>query len=500
MVVFNPSKREIGAKIVFYGPAACGKTTNLQYVHRRLNPNQRGELISLATKDDRTLFFDFLPLDVGSVKGFKTRFHLYTVPGQVYYVSTRRAVLTGVDGVVFVADSQESKLAENIESLEDLEKNLHYYGKKIEEIPMILQYNKRDLKRLTSVEVMNEKLNSRDLPFIEAVASNGKGVMETLTMITRLVLGNLEDSSRKSNVLHRKNVAGKSTADVVRSQTPPPIPDLASVPTMSVGARPHADLLQGRLREKTQSSVEALLEEETIDESLDESIMMETSTDSNEYDKRLECDEEEIPARMLDQSDVDEEVEIPDEQLDFGEVEEDTAADTGTDDSLGVSEFGDEGSPDAEEPLEFDEIDLDGQESPDPRLEPEEPLLDFDIPNDDLELEPEPEEYSVALEVEEDTNDLELEDYQEGSESAGESDLADKNLNNMLQCRESGHSAPEAKTPGADGEIEIVACGKAELVSRGTVRIPLTLKIKQDYRELHVTLTVQLEETLKYSN
>ncbi len=170
MVVFNPVKREIGAKIVFYGPAAGGKTTNLQFIYSRLKPNQRGELVSLATKDDRTLFFDFFSLDLGKVKGFKVRFHLYTVPGQVYYVSTRRAVLTGVDGLVFVVDSQEDKLAENIESLEDLEKNLLYYGKKLSELPMIIQYNKRDLGNILPVSTLNAKLNFRNLSVFEAVA------------------------------------------------------------------------------------------------------------------------------------------------------------------------------------------------------------------------------------------------------------------------------------------------------------------------------------------
>jgi len=197
MVVFNPAKREIGAKIVFYGPAAGGKTTNLQFIYSRLKPNQRGELVSLATKDDRTLFFDFLPLDLGTVKGFKVRFHLYTVPGQVYYVSTRRAVLTGVDGLVFVVDSQEEKLAENIESLEDLEKNLLYYGKKLDELPMIIQYNKRDLKNILPVSTLDAKLNFRNLSVIEAVALTGRGVMETLTNICKAVLDNLEDSSQK---------------------------------------------------------------------------------------------------------------------------------------------------------------------------------------------------------------------------------------------------------------------------------------------------------------
>ena len=188
MAVFNYLRKEIDAKIVYYGPAVSGKTTNLQYVHEHLKQEQRGKMVSLATDEDRTLFFDFLPIELESVRGFKTRFHLYTVPGQVYYGATRRAVLTGVDGVIFVADSQPDRLDDNRVSLKDLEENLNYYGKKMETTPFIFQYNKRDLPGVLSTEELNQKLNRLNAPFFEAVAVSGKGVFETLTMACRLVL------------------------------------------------------------------------------------------------------------------------------------------------------------------------------------------------------------------------------------------------------------------------------------------------------------------------
>jgi hypothetical protein len=188
MAVFNYLRKEIDAKIVYYGPAVSGKTTNLQYVHEHLKQEQRGKMVSLATDEDRTLFFDFLPIELESVRGFKTRFHLYTVPGQVYYGATRRAVLTGADGVIFVADSQADRLEDNRVSLKDLVENLNYYGKKIETTPFIFQYNKRDLPDILSTEELNQKINRLNAPFFEAVAVSGKGVFETLTMACRLVL------------------------------------------------------------------------------------------------------------------------------------------------------------------------------------------------------------------------------------------------------------------------------------------------------------------------
>ncbi len=195
MAVFNYQKKEIDAKIVYYGPGISGKTTNLQYIHQHLKAEQRGKMVSLATDEERTLFFDFLPIELESVRGFRTRFHLYTVPGQVYYGATRRAVLTGADGIIFVADSQRDRLEDNLISIKDLEENLHYYGKKIETVPLIVQYNKRDLPNVLAVEELNSKINRLNVPYYESVAILGKGVFETLTMMCRMVLKTIEDGA-----------------------------------------------------------------------------------------------------------------------------------------------------------------------------------------------------------------------------------------------------------------------------------------------------------------
>lgn len=210
MAVFNYAKKEIDAKIVYYGPAISGKTTNLQFVHGHLKPDQRGKMVSLATNEDRTLFFDFLPIELECVRGFKTRFHLYTVPGQVYYGATRRAVLTGADGVVFVADSHADRMEDNLASFRDLEDNLRYYGKKIDTVPLVIQYNKRDLPNVLSVEDLNQKLNRLNSPHFEGVAVLGKGVFEALTMTCRLVLKAIENG-----VESRRTVSGPE-------KTPPP--------------------------------------------------------------------------------------------------------------------------------------------------------------------------------------------------------------------------------------------------------------------------------------
>jgi len=193
MAVFNHLRKEIDAKIVYYGPGLSGKTTNLQFIHQKLKPDQRGKMVSLATNEERTLFFDFLPIELESVRGFKTRFHLYTVPGQVYYGATRRAVLSGADGVIFVVDSQTERMEDNLFSFKDLEENLHYYGKKIENTPLIIQYNKRDLSNILPLEELNQKINRLNVPSFESVAISGKGVFETLTMACRLVLKAIEE-------------------------------------------------------------------------------------------------------------------------------------------------------------------------------------------------------------------------------------------------------------------------------------------------------------------
>ena len=188
MASINYATREISCKIVYYGPGLSGKTTNLQIIHRKIPNKDKSEMVSLATETDRTLFFDFLPLDLGSIKGFSTKFQLYTVPGQVYYNATRKLVLRGVDGVVFVVDSQMDKLQENLESFANLQENLREYGHSIENIPLVLQYNKRDLPDVYPVDQLNSLINKSNLPYYEAVASTGVGVFTTLKGIGKFVI------------------------------------------------------------------------------------------------------------------------------------------------------------------------------------------------------------------------------------------------------------------------------------------------------------------------
>ena len=194
MSLVNYSTREITCKIVYYGPGRSGKTTNLQYVHAALPGERRGEMVSLATETDRTLFFDFLPLDLGSVSGFRTKIQLYTVPGQVYYNSTRKLVLRGADGVVFVADSQQEKLEENVESLRNLYENLLEQDFELREFPLVIQYNKRDLPGVLSVAELDDALNFRGAPSRSAVAVTGDGVFDTLRTVSELVLRSLSRS------------------------------------------------------------------------------------------------------------------------------------------------------------------------------------------------------------------------------------------------------------------------------------------------------------------
>jgi signal recognition particle receptor subunit beta len=188
MSMINYASREINCKIVYYGPGLCGKTTNLEYIYEKVAPNTRGKLISLATETERTLFFDFLPVDLGSIRGFKTRFHLYTVPGQVYYNASRKLILKGVDGVVFVADSQVERLDANIESMHNLYDNLAEYGLDLRELPFIIQYNKRDLPNISSLEELQAQLNPNNVPVHEAVGVRGIGVFDTLKAVSKLVI------------------------------------------------------------------------------------------------------------------------------------------------------------------------------------------------------------------------------------------------------------------------------------------------------------------------
>ncbi|RKX70667.1 gliding-motility protein MglA [candidate division WOR-3 bacterium] len=192
MALINYASREINSKIVYYGPGLGGKTTNIKFIYTKLNPAIKGKLISLATELDRTLFFDFLPVDIGTIRGFKTRFHLYTVPGQVFYNASRKLILKGVDGIVFVADSQIERFDDNIESLENLKDNLRSYNLSLKEIPLVFQYNKRDLPNITPVAELNKALNPLNIyPFFEAVATQGIGVFDTLKEVCKMVLKKL---------------------------------------------------------------------------------------------------------------------------------------------------------------------------------------------------------------------------------------------------------------------------------------------------------------------
>jgi signal recognition particle receptor subunit beta len=188
----NYMAREINCKIVYYGPGLCGKTTNLQYIYKRTNPEAKGKMISLATETERTLFFDFLPLSLGEIRGFKTRFHLYTVPGQVFYDASRKLILKGVDGVIFVADSQLERLEANQESLDNLRTNLAEHGYSLEKIPYVIQYNKRDLPNALPTEELRQLLNPIGVLDYEASARTGQGVFETLKAVSKLVLTELK--------------------------------------------------------------------------------------------------------------------------------------------------------------------------------------------------------------------------------------------------------------------------------------------------------------------
>jgi signal recognition particle receptor subunit beta len=196
MSFINYASREINCKVVYYGPGLCGKTTNLQFIYAKTNPDLKGKMISLATETERTLFFDFLPLALGQIRGFKTRFHLYTVPGQVFYDASRKLILKGVDGVVFVADSQMERMEANIESLDNLRVNLGEQGYDLAKVPYIIQYNKRDLPNAASLEEMQRLLNPHGAPEYEACATVGKGVFETLKAVAKGILTDLKKMAR----------------------------------------------------------------------------------------------------------------------------------------------------------------------------------------------------------------------------------------------------------------------------------------------------------------
>lgn len=195
MSFINYNAKEIHCKIVYYGPSLGGKTTNIQWVYQNTAQDQKSKLVVLNTDIERTRFFDFLPLDVGDIRGFHTRFHLYTVPGQVVYDASRKLILKGLDGVVFVADSQQERMEENLHALKNLEKNLEQQGYDIREIPLVMQYNKRDLGNVTPIPQMRAALNFYNAPEVEAVASDGRGVLESFKMVSKSIINVLKGGS-----------------------------------------------------------------------------------------------------------------------------------------------------------------------------------------------------------------------------------------------------------------------------------------------------------------
>ncbi len=240
MVSINYATREVACKIVYYGPGLSGKTTNLLYVHKKVPQTSRGKMISLATEADRTLYFDFLPINIGTINGFAAKFQLYTVPGQVYHNATRKLVLRGVDGLVFVADSQPDKMDENIESLTNLSENLAEYGYNIDELPVVIQYNKRDIPGAMTVEELNSRLNPNGWRTFEASAVSGEGVFDTLKLIIKLVLEKAKGGSKVAKPAPASVAAETrqpaATAQGQSGPAGPPAADNAPTPRQEVGA------------------------------------------------------------------------------------------------------------------------------------------------------------------------------------------------------------------------------------------------------------------------
>lgn len=232
MTIFNYAAREMTAKIVYYGPGLSGKTTSIQYIHTKISPKNKGKLVSLATETDRTLFFDFFPVEFGQIGGFKIKFNFYTVPGQVFYNTTRKLVLKGADGVVFVADSQRGMAEQNKESLDNLKENLKIHGIDWKTVPFIIQYNKRDLPGVMSVEEMRRDLNDRGVPDFETTATNGDGIMDAMKVICKMVLEEIQDKQKTGQ---------KKTESSAAEQSPPKTkkPSAAEVSSSLPEARPN---------------------------------------------------------------------------------------------------------------------------------------------------------------------------------------------------------------------------------------------------------------------
>jgi len=493
MVVFNPIKREIDIKIVYYGPALCGKTTNIQAVHKFLNPQQRGELVSLATKDDRTLFFDFLPIELGSIKGFKTRFHIYTVPGQVLYTLTRRAVLTGVDGVIFVADSQREKMEENIESLNDLKENLQYYNKSLESIPFAMQYNKRDLDTILPLEKMEEQLNPFMVPSFVASAVNGKGVMETLTICCKMVLKQIKEKSR---VKKEDEIKEESREKVKREidDAITELPELKLVESQPAGQ--DVDEAQETLQEepkKEEPVVEPVvkLEEITVaDLKKEEDVGLRAAEEKEDADQMVSengatPEAEEVPhtksvddiLKQLDGDEIEQHREQPLQEL--VETEQEVELD-GTNLQAVVGE--EETSSPASDLLPEEVPVTVAEEAKDDKRTCPRCSLQFKqnvkkcpicqvslMPEGKQEEEAEPEEFKIKLEETATLTDAATEETATASEVA-------------LKNKQEGKG------------LEIVACGQSEKISPTTIKVPLIMKIEDSEQEFKVSLAISFED------
>lgn len=305
MALLNIKKKEINAKIVYYGPGLSGKTTNIQFIHSKLKPDHRGKLMTLATQTDRTLFFDFLPVELGEIRGMKTRFQIYTVPGQVFYNATRKLVLKNVDGVVFVADSQRKMLDDNIESLKNLEENLAHYDKTMDQVPIVFQYNKRDLPDAMPMDELNAAINTFGAPAFEGVAAKGKGVLQTLTTISKLVLHKLKDSAEFAKIQQQAEESDLSKGAPAKKVKPAPAPAPAPAP-QPVVAEPEIEIEEPEI-EMAEDAIE--LEEPAL-EVAEEAVDIEVEEDTLELDEPEEIELAE-PEMEVEAEEIDFEVEEP---------------------------------------------------------------------------------------------------------------------------------------------------------------------------------------------
>ena len=463
MVVFNPVKKEIDIKIVYYGPALCGKTSNLQSVHLSLNPDQRGELVSLATKDDRTLFFDFLPIELDNIKGFKTRFHIYTVPGQVLYTLTRKAVLTGVDGIIFVADSEEGKMEENIESLDDLKENLKYYNKDLQTIPFVMQYNKRDLERVISIDELEHQLNPDGNPSFEASAISGKGVMETLTMCCKMVLKQIQE---KSNTLQEPSSKEKQSQEGTE-EAPNELPPLTLVDT-------HNEEELGDTSFPQESTMEA-----TTSEAADENDLLNEET--------VPIQESEAPGS--EQQLINETAEVPSEEGLLSSEPEIQLEPSSSQPEVGESGFlNQEQTP---ESISFKEEGLANDNS--------NALSNSSLDSSGLSEDPAPQEVKntcprCSLKFKPNVKQCPICKVQ--LLPAGEQGKEEPSA--MAEAPSAGESfipeKPDSSLPAegtnAENGLEIISCGQPSKTSHTAIKVPLTLKVNGTGKEITVDVAI----------